>query len=66
MCHYQTNVSVSDFRKKYKKMSKGKTRYSLGYGWCQQKQNVTDQWTDRQTNDKVIPMWRFALLAPQK
>ena len=33
--------------------------------WCQQKQGVTDGQMDRPT-DKVISMWHFASVAPQK
>ena len=48
-------VSLSDKCEYQIKTSKGKTGYSPKYAWCQQKQIVTDRWTDRQTNDKVIP-----------
>ena len=34
--------------------------------WCQQKQSVTDGQTDRQTTDKVISLWCFALQVAQK
>ena len=34
--------------------------------WRQQKQSMTDGQTERRTTDKVIHMWRFPLLTPEK
>ena len=38
-------------------------QYSTECMWCQEKQSWQ---TDGQMTDKVIHMWSFALLAPQK
>ena len=65
---YMPPASNINYRDYVERNLKGynNNQYFVECMWHQHKQSMTKRYTDRLMTDKVIPMWRFALLAPQK